>query len=42
VPIQDISNAIMQNATTYFIANNELKGKFHSSLQVGAWFRWRS
>jgi hypothetical protein len=31
-----MSNDIMQNGTTNFIANNELKGKFRSSLEVGA------
>jgi hypothetical protein len=36
VPKRDIPNAIMQNDTTDFIANNELKDNFHISLEVGA------
>jgi hypothetical protein len=36
VPIRDVSNGIMQNDTTKFIENNELKDKFHSRLQVSA------
>jgi hypothetical protein len=41
VPMRDISNAIMHNGTTKFIANNELQVKFHSGLEVGARFPWR-
>jgi hypothetical protein len=42
IPMRDISNAVMHNGTTKFIANNELKSKFHSSVEAGARFRWRS